>query len=147
MSLHKWAEYGWLRREETSPDEIQRLLKVVDRDLADSAVDKISDDLRFIAALGAALVCATIPLRASGYRTTTGRGQHEKTIESLEFTVEASSKIIQALKTLSRKRNAANYDMADAISEQDLKRVTAIAAELRSTVVGWLEKKYPLLLK
>jgi hypothetical protein len=38
MSLHKWAEYGWLRREETSPDEIQRLLKVVDRDLADSAV-------------------------------------------------------------------------------------------------------------
>jgi hypothetical protein len=123
------------------------LLKVVDRDLADSAVDKISDDLRFIAALGAALVCATIPLGASGYRATTGRGQHEKTIESLELTVEASSKIIQTLKILSRKRNGANYDMADAISEQDLRRVTAIAAEPRSTVVGWLEGKYPLLLK
>lgn len=83
MSLEKWAEYGWLRRQPTSADEIKGLLKVVERDLRDTAIDKISNDLRLIAALGAALQSAAAALRASGYRATDGRGQHEKTVESL----------------------------------------------------------------
>ena len=31
MSLEKWVEYGWLRREPTSPGEIKDLLGIVDR--------------------------------------------------------------------------------------------------------------------
>jgi hypothetical protein len=62
-------------------------LGVVDRDLADASVDKISSDLRFIAALAAAIQAATIAPRACGYRATASRGQHEKTIESLELTI------------------------------------------------------------
>lgn len=38
MSLEKWAEYDWLRREATSPGEIKDLLGIVDRGLADSSV-------------------------------------------------------------------------------------------------------------
>jgi len=147
MSLRKWAENGWLRQQETNSNEIKMLLGVVDRDLADTAVDKISPDLRFIAALGAGMLAATIALRACGYRATVGRGQHEKTIESLELTIGASSKTVQMLKTFSRKRNTANYDMSGAVSEQELQQMQKLASELRGQVRAWLEKNHPNLLK
>ena len=69
MSLEKWVEYGWLRREPTSTGEIKDLLGIVDRSLADSKVEAVSTDLRFIAAFNAALCIATTALRASGLRT------------------------------------------------------------------------------
>jgi hypothetical protein len=59
MSLEKWVEYGWLRREATSPGEIKDLLGIADRGLADSKVEAVSTDLRFIAAFSAALTVAT----------------------------------------------------------------------------------------
>ncbi len=74
MSLEKWVEYGWLRREPTSPGEIKDLLGIVDRSLADSKVEAVSTDLRFIAAFNAALCVATTGLRASGLRTVTQAG-------------------------------------------------------------------------
>ena len=55
MSLEKWVEYGWLRREPTSPSEIKNLLGIVDRSLADSKVEAVSTDLRFIAAFNAVI--------------------------------------------------------------------------------------------
>jgi hypothetical protein len=39
MSLEKWVEYGWLRREPTSPGEIKDLLGIVERSLSDSKVE------------------------------------------------------------------------------------------------------------
>jgi len=54
MSLAKWVEYGWLRREPTSPGEIKGLLGIVKRSLLDSKVEAVSTDLRFIAAFNAA---------------------------------------------------------------------------------------------
>jgi len=49
MSLEKWVEYGWLRKEPTSPGEIKDLLGIVERSLVDSKVEAVSTDLRFIA--------------------------------------------------------------------------------------------------
>jgi hypothetical protein len=60
MSLEKWVEYGWLRRELTSPGEIKDLLGIVERSLSDSKVEVVSTDLRFIAAFNAALEPAKI---------------------------------------------------------------------------------------
>jgi hypothetical protein len=62
----------------------------VERSLADSKVEAVSTDLRFIAAFNAALSVATTALRASGHRTVTQAGHHVKTIESLELTIEAN---------------------------------------------------------
>jgi len=64
MSLEKWAEHGWLRREPTSTGEIKDLLGIVDRSLADSKAEAVSTDLRFIAAFNAAL-CIAPRLRSS----------------------------------------------------------------------------------
>ena len=109
-------------------------------------MDGISTDLRFIAAFTAALTAATIALRASGYRTVTQTGHHAKVIESLELTIHADSKLIQKLKVLSNKRNKSIYDVAGAVSDQDLKEIAKVATELHSQVTLWLRKSHPELL-
>ena len=104
MSLEKWTEYGWLKPEPTSRDEIRSLLTIVERDLKDANVAGLSEDRRFEAAFSAARTSANIALRASGYRTAVQAGHHLKTIESLELTIKADAKLIQRMKTLSKKR-------------------------------------------
>jgi hypothetical protein len=147
MSLEKWVEYSWLKAEPTSRDEIKSLLTIVDRDLKDANVAVISEDRRFEAAFSAARTAATIALRASGYRTSTQVGHHVKTIESLELTINADSKMIQKMKTFSKKRNITSYDSAGNVSKQELELAIKTAAELRRQVVAWLEKNHPELLK
>jgi hypothetical protein len=140
MSLEKWVEYGWLRREPTSPSEIRDLLGIVQRSLADSRVEAVSTDLRFIAAFNAALSAATTALRASGHRTVTQAGHHVKTIESLELTVKANPKLIQRFKTFNNKRNKSVYDVAGAVSDQELETMVKLAIELKDTIIAWLQK-------
>ena len=146
MSLEKWAEYGWLKTEPTSRDEIKNLLAIVDRDLKDASVTDVSQDRRFEAAFNAARTAAIIALRASGYRTSVQAGHHQKTIESLELTIKADEKIIQRMKVLSKKRNATSYDAAGSVSNQELELAIKTAIELRQDVIRWLEKNQPKLL-
>ncbi len=147
MSLEKWVEYGWLKSEATSPDEIRGLLSIVDRGLDDSKVEAISTDLRFIAAFNSALTAATIALRANGYRTSTQAGHHVKTIDSLELTIPEGRRFVQKLKALSNKRNRSSYDVAGVVSDQDLVLAIKLAAELQGAVQDWLRKEHPELLK
>lgn len=146
MSLEKWAAYGWLKTEPTSREEIKDLLAIVDRDLKDANVAAISDDRRFEAAFSAARTAANIALRASGYRTVAQVGHHTKTIESLELTIKADSKMLQKMRTFSKKRNVTSYDSAGNVSKQELELVIKTAAELHSQVVAWLKKNYPNLI-
>jgi hypothetical protein len=134
MSLEKWVEYGWLKREPTSRGEIEGLLGIADRGLLDSKVEAISTDLRFIAAFNSALAAATAALRAAGFRTSTQAGHHVKTIESLEFTLPNGRAFIQKLKVLSNKRNRSTYDVAGVISDQDLHSVMKVATDLQNAV-------------
>jgi hypothetical protein len=113
----------------------------------DSKVEAISADLRFIASFTAALTAATIALRASGYRTVTQVGHHAKIIESLAVTVNSDPKLIQKLKLFSNKRNKSVYDVARAVSDQELREITKLAAELYSHVTVWLQKSHPQFLK
>ena len=147
MSLEKWVEYGWLRREPTSPDEIRSLLGIVERSLADSKVEAVSTDLRFIAAFDAAFCIATMALRATGHRTVTQAGHHVKTIESLELTLEPKAKIIQKFKTFNTKRNKSFYDVAGAVSDQELEAMVSLANELKDGAIAWLREIHPELLE
>lgn len=142
MSLEKWLEYGWLKREPTSRDEIKGLLTIVDRDLSDAVVTAISEDRRFEAGFNAARTLANVALRACGYRTSIQAGHHLKTIESLEFTIKADSRLINRIKAFSKKRNAASYDSAGNVSSQELEAVIKLAEELKGTVTTWLKKNH-----
>ncbi len=44
MSLPDWERNGWLKKHQSSPNEIRELLEVVERDLADSAAEDLSAD-------------------------------------------------------------------------------------------------------
>ncbi len=147
MSLEKWVEYGWLKTEPTSRNEIKGLLAIVERDLADANIAGISEDRRFEAAFNAARTSATIALRASGYRTSAQAGQHIKTVESLQLTIKADAKVIQRLKTFSKKRNATSYDSAGNVSKQELELAIKTVIELRLRVTEWLKATHPELLK
>jgi hypothetical protein len=146
MTLENWLEYGWLKREPSSANEIKALQGVVQRSLKDSKVEAISADLRFVAGFTAALTAATIALRASGYRTVMQVGHHAKIIESLEFTINAEPQLIKKLKAFSNKRNKSIYDVAGAVSDQELKQIVKLAEELNSQVTLWLRKSHPELL-
>jgi hypothetical protein len=68
-------------------------------------------------------------------------------IESLELTIKADSKLVQKLKIFSNKRNKSIYDVAGAVSDQDLREITKLANELQSQVTAWLRKLHPKLLE
>lgn len=146
MSLAKWVEYGWLRQQATSPGEIKGLLSIVDRGLKDAQVGQISTDLRFTSAFTSALQTCTTALRACGYRPA-GPGHHMRVIETLEYTIGMPAKTVHRLLALGKKRNISNYDVAGAVSEQDLEQMIKIATELRTRVLDWLEKNHPGLIK
>lgn len=144
--MEKWAEYGWVKAEPTSREEVKGLLTIVERDLKDATLEGLSEDRRFEAAFNAARTCANLALRASGYRTSTQVGHHLKTIESLELTIGADPKLIRRMKTLSQKRNATSYDTAGNVSTQELELGVKTGRELREAVLAWLRKTHPELL-
>jgi hypothetical protein len=146
MSLEKWAEYGWLRAEPSSAEEIRDLLGIVLRDLMDAKVEAISEDRRFEAAFNAARTAANIALRACGYRTTAQAGHHQKTVESLEFTIQSDPMLIQKMRVFSKKRNATSYDSAGNVSDQELEDAIRVAEELQQSVTAWLRLYHPELI-
>ncbi len=53
MSLKRWLDEGRLRSQRTSAKEIEELLRLVDRDLADAQVCALSAARRFVTAYNA----------------------------------------------------------------------------------------------
>ena len=146
MSLERYVENAWLRREPTSPQEIADQLGIVARCMNDAAVEGISDDLRFYTTFNAVLALANTALRASGYRTTNQQGHHTRTLETLEYSIGADAKLLRKLLVFSKKRNVASYDSAGSISNQELKDILITTEDLRHTVEAWLSTVHPELL-
>jgi hypothetical protein len=141
MSLKQWADNGWLRSHQTSPQEIADLLAIVARDLADAECD-ISADWRFGIAYNAALKLCTILLHASGYRPEKTL-QHYRAIAALpEILGEQWKDEADYLETCRRKRNIAEYDRAGVVTNQDASELAAFCKELRQEVLAWLDENH-----
>ncbi len=146
MSLQQWLQNGWIRRETVTLAEIQQLLEVVDRDLADARAKGLSADGQFQHSYGGALQLCIIPLRASGYRVAKGEGHHKRGIESLKFTLGAKwQETSDYLERCSRLRGQALYDRVGAISRREADELSRTAQQLRLDVVNWLNDTYPAL--
>ena len=145
MSLNEWLKIDWLKAHTTSADEIKNLLSKVRRDLTEAAKAEISLDWRLAIAYNACLGCATIALRACGYRAPEGDGHHYRTIESLRYTLQPESGIITALHSIRKKRAVVSYDAAGIVTETEVSEALEIAQELAAQLQVWLHKNYPKL--
>ena len=142
MSLQQWLQNGWLRSHRSSQEEITNLFSICDRDLKDCQATNISNDNRFAMAYNAALQAATAALAACGYRTEKG-DHHYRTIQSLELTIGADSKLVVKLDALRKKRSFNIYKQEGSVSDSELKEMTVTAAKLRRDVEKWVRQSHP----
>jgi len=146
MTLQDWLNSGWLKQHATSRKETADLLAKVDRDITEAGKEEITLDWRLAIAYNACLGCATIALRASGYRIPGGAGQHYRTIQSLRFTIKPQSDVVASLEAISRKRAIVSYDAAGTITESEVTEARSLAEELREELLAWLRTEHPELM-
>lgn len=139
MSLNDWLDKGWLIKHRPDRREITELLGIADRDIADSQAKGISTDTRLGLAYNAALQLAVAALAASGYRP--GReAHHYRAIQSLAFTIGASTDLVDQLDSFRKKRNISDYERAGAVSQQEAREMLTLAKTLREALITWLEE-------
>ena len=145
MTLRQWSDNGWLRPHTTTPEEIENLFQIVDRDLKD-ARSGISADWRFGIAYNATLKLCAILLYAEGYKAERNL-QHYRTIQALPKML-GSEKNDDAdyLDTCRAKRNTAEYDSVGVATDRDSDELIEFAENFRDEVMAYLRKNHPELL-
>ena len=145
MSLQNWLDNGWLSEHRPTRQEIADLLAIADRDLRESRTAGLSTDWKFNIAYNALLQAATAALAAAGYRA--GRDAHHyRTLQSLAFTVGASTDLLRQVDAFRKKRNLAGYERIGAVSDQEVVELQAAAASVRRMVEDWIRANHPELL-
>ena len=140
MSLVDWAKNGWLRQHKTSKKEIEDLLSIVERDLKDASAKDISDDWKFGIAYNAALKLCTILLHGSGYRAEKNLA-HYRTLQSLPLILgKKHQDDADYLESCRKKRNETEYDIAGAISKEEVTELLDFSRNLRAEVLSWIKK-------
>ena len=143
--MSDYSRSGWIRAHETSPDEIRDLLAVVQRDLRDCRTPGLSAEWSFDIAYNAVLQSATAALAASGYRAERAN-KHMRTLETLEYTLEATPDEIAYLDTCRRKRHGAIYERVGGIGDSEAAELIEYAEALRDRLRAWLQAHHPELL-
>ena len=145
MTLKQWADSGWLRTHVTTPEEINNLFQIVERDLKD-ARSGVSADWQFGIAYNAALKLCTVLLYAEGYKAERTL-QHYRTIQALAKILgsEKNDDVIY-LDTCRSKRNKAEYDSVGVATDRDSDELIEFTENLRDEVKAYLKNNYPKLL-
>ena len=146
VSLTDWLNEGRLRQHKTSKQEINQLLAVFTRDMADAQSNAISIDRRFATAYNAALTVSVAALAASGYRAA-GESHHYWVIQSLAFTLQLDAETIEEFNRFRRKRNTIDYEKIGAVSEKEVSEILELARNIRGKLEIWLRGNYPELLE
>ena len=146
MTLKQWMDNGWLRPHRTSPEEIDNLLSIEHRDLADAQEEGISADWRFGIAYNAALKLCTILLYASGYRAERTL-QHYRTIQAMPLILgKVRKEDAKYLDACRMKRNVVEYDYVGGATADDANELVGFAEDLREDVLAWIKNNHPQLL-
>jgi hypothetical protein len=146
MSLETWVNNSWLERRDSDQSEIARLLALAAGRFADyeKAVHaKLSSDVQLALAYDAIRIASTAALRAAGYRVLRGGGEHYRTIQALQFSIDPEKKIIPLLDDLRKKRNVVSYEDYGLVSQNEADLCGKMAALVRKQVEDWIRKNYP----
>ena len=145
MSLENWANHKWLERLASDREEIERLLANADGHLADyhkAVASVMSAEAQLSLAYDAIRASATAALRAAGYRVVRGGGEHYRTIEALEFSIDPQRKLIPKLDALRRKRNTGAYDDYGLVAQGEADLAGKLAVQVRKQVEDWIRKNH-----
>jgi len=143
VSLNDWEKNGWLKRHSTSREEIQNLLKIIERDLQDCQVRHVSADWRFAIAYNAALQCCRIALYCAGFQPQRGQSEHYRVIQSLSLTLGVDFEEMSSyLNSCRSKRNISDYDSMGTISDSEVDELIKNVQELQTDLLRWLKKNY-----
>jgi hypothetical protein len=140
MSLQDWLQFGWLKEHKTSRQEIAELF--ADRDLKACRTPGLVPDWQFNIAYNAALELATAALAAAGYEAER-TNHHYRVIQSLEFTLGIEAALIGEFDVFRKKRNIADYERADSVSETEAEEMRQLAETLRGKVDAWIRMEHP----
>jgi hypothetical protein len=147
MTLQNLLRIGRLKEHAPTPAEVQRLLKAIDRNLADAAVAAVSDETRFDAAYKAVMQCALVAMMAAGYRPATSEaGHHQTLIQSLPLTLGVANDVWVVLDALRKQRNANDYT-GQPVTPAVVAECLAQAKALRKRLLQRLGADHPHLLK
>ncbi len=146
MSLEDWLNNRWLHAHETSAEEIQALLHSAEEDIRSAEIKGIAAGWRLNMAYTAALRYARAALYAWGYRPGRER-EHERTIDSLSYTVDSvDADTINLLHKIRKMRHTATYDSVAVISDVEADAAMSVTIDLGQQVTVWLKKNHPELL-
>lgn len=133
---------GWLRKHQTSVQEIKSILSLVERDIEDASREVISIDWQFNIAYNAGLQLATIALLAAGYRAGRGESKHYRVIQALPLVMgEQYSALKNYLDNCRRKRNVSEYDAVGTISAKEAVELLKTVKDFKIELEGWLKSK------
>ena len=137
MSLELYLNNRWIRRHETSSQEIAELFAIADRDIDQSQTPGLGPEWRFGIAYNAALQLATAALAAAGFQAER-QNKHQRTIECLAFATGVDHDDVDLFDICRRKRHTNVYEQVGAISNHEADEMIAFAIRLRTQVLTWL---------
>jgi len=127
-------------------DEISGLLQKAERKLIDAGIRGLSSESRLEHTYTAILTCATIFLRATGYRVTDISRHHYVTIKTLQFTGKLPKQKVNYFQQIREKRHADIYAPLTNITDTELKEALRAADALLRQTRKWLKENHPELL-
>jgi len=146
MTLETRVKNTWLEKRGSDREEIGRLLALADGRLEDyrrATAGKLSADVQLGLAYDVIRISATAALRAAGYRVVRGGGEHYRTIEALEFSIDPQKKrLIPTLDKLRKKRNTGSYDDFRLVSQGEADSCGKMAVRVRKEVEDWIRKNH-----
>lgn len=145
MSLDNWHSNGWLLSHQSSRQEIEDLLAIVNRDLKDCQSPGLSTDWQFNIAYNALLQAATAALAAAGYRASRD-SHHYRVLQSLAFTAGLEESAVRQLDAFRKKRNLTGYERVGAVSDREVAEMIQTAIAVGQQVETWIRQSHPELL-
>jgi uncharacterized protein (UPF0332 family) len=144
MLFKRLLDEGKLKTHRTSAAEIADLLKIVERDINDTKLERLSPDRRFAIAYNAALQLATILLYCKGYRAV-GAGHHFTVFQAMkEILGKECDELADYFDSCRSKRNITDYDRAGEISETEVNELIDETLKFKALVIDWVKKNYPV---
>lgn len=141
MNLDEMLLNGVLVREPPASREIERLLRSARRRIDDARNEGSHPETRLAQAYEAIRLCATVALRAEGYRAANEKGKHFVTIETLEDTLGIPLDHVDYFQELRELRHKGLYEGETSVPASQVEEATEAATQLLEQLGAWLEAR------